>query len=445
VKSTRCKGVQVPFKTGLLALALGLAGVGTGCGVGDEEAGTWAPSGVGPQIDTETAALKDQTAGAPMAGSVMDGDMVAMPPQAGGDVERVQGALTSSGRTGDPKVFYLFYATGKDLPYTDANACKGTPPKFNCTFAPTLAECQRQIQAYLDRWYADFNIIFTLTRPTSGKFYTEVVSSGGGAWCDVSPKVAGVAPFLCKDIDGGVAYTFLGGTSAKQTAIIIAQEQAHLVGLEHTTSKKDLMFPSICSDCDDGFRDEDLVTDGDRCDRSTQNSYEMLKDRLGAWGGGAKPSAFGCMNDLRAPSVTITEPKDGAMVKEDFSLKVNATDDCDLASVQVQIMPQALKATSYAPPFEWDLNNITGEQTITVTAVDGFGHVTQKIITVTAPMAKDTLNSMSGGAAGCTVGSSAFGLAGLLPALGALVIFSRRRHPARRRAVTGALRNSPRS
>jgi len=27
-----------------------------------------------------------------------------------------------------------------------------------------------KIQAYLDRWYADFNIVFTLTRPTSGKF-----------------------------------------------------------------------------------------------------------------------------------------------------------------------------------------------------------------------------------------------------------------------------------
>jgi Bacterial Ig domain len=434
VKVRKPRASQVPLATGLLALAMALAPVAAGCGTDDD----WQPSGVGPPVDHRTGALAEQTAVEPPG---LDGDMVAMPPQANG-VQRVQSALTSDGtpRVGAPKVFYLFYANGKDLPATDANACNGTPPKFNCTFAPTLAECQRQIQVYLDKWYADLNIIFTLTRPTSGAFYTEVVSSGGGAWCDVSSKVAGVAPFLCRDIDGGVAYTFLGGSSAKQTAIIIAQEQAHLVGLEHTTSQRDLMYPSVCNDCDEGFPDEDIPTSGDRCDRTTQNSYGMLKERLGVWPGGPKPSAFGCMSDQRPPTVAIMDPVDGAKVKANFSLHVNAKDDCDLATVSVSVMPQALKATAYAPPFEWDLTNISGQQTITVTAIDSFGHVTQSNITVTAPMEPGKLNSMTPGAAGCTVATSAFGLAGLLPALGALLVFSRRRRPlARRRSVSGAL------
>jgi hypothetical protein len=415
---------------GLLALALGLAPVVVGCGA--QEDVDWAPSGVGPPIDHKTEALAESTA-VPAEAPELSGDLVPMPPQtaSGGEVERKQGALATDNK--DPRVVYLFYANGKDLPATDADACGGkTPPKFNCTFAPTLSECQRQIQAYLDKWYADLNIVFTLTRPTAGKFYTEVVSSGGGAWCDVSPKVAGVAPFLCRDLYGGVAYTFLGGTSAKQTAIIIAQEQAHLVGLEHTNSKKDLMYPSICSDCDDGFRDEDLPTDGDRCDRATQNSFEMMRDRVGAWPGGPKPSAFGCMSDQVSPTLQIMEPADGAKVKSDFSLRVNAKDDCELATVQVQVMPQSLKATSYAPPYEWDLANISGQQTITVTAIDGAGHITQQTVTVTAPM-----NDKA--AAGCTVASGAFGLAGLLPALGALILFSRRRERVRRRTVSGAL------
>jgi hypothetical protein len=427
VKASQSRARKTPPVPGLVALVLALAPVALGCG-GDE----WQPTGTGPQIDTETQALSD-----PMAGASLGGDMIAMPPGTG--VETVRGALSGGGKAGEPKVFYLFYATGKDLPATDVNACKGTPPKFNCTFAPTLSECQRQIQTYLDKWYADLNIVFTLTRPTSGNFYTEVVSSGGGAWCDVSPKVAGVAPFLCKDLAGGVAYTFLGGTSAKQTAIIIAQEQAHLVGLEHTTSTHDLMYPSICSDCD-GFRDEDLAIDGDRCDRPTQNSYQMMKDRLGEWPGGPKPSAFGCMNDLRAPTVKFMEPADGAKVKKNFTLQVDARDDCDLASVQVQVMPQSLKAESYAPPFQWDLTNISGQQTITVTAIDGFGHVTKESITVTAPMAPGTLDATGAKAAGCAVASSAFGLAGLFPALGILFVFSRHRRPKRRRAVSGALK-----
>jgi hypothetical protein len=430
--SVRLSLVALGRGLSLVALGCGLSLVALGCG-GEEE---WQPSGIGPQIDSETQALVD-----PMAGASMSGDMVAMPAGSGG-VESVHSALSSgdgSGATaGAPNVFYLFYATGKALPATDTNACDGTPPKFNCTFAPTLAECQRQIQTYLDRWYADMNIVFTLTRPTSGRFYTEVVTSGGGSWCNVAPKVAGVAPFLCKDLDGGVSYTFLGGQSAKQTAVIIAQEQAHLVGLEHTTSPHDLMYPSICSDCD-GFQNSDLPIDGDRCDRGTQNSYQLLKQRLGAWPGGPKPSAFGCVDDKVAPTVKILTPTANATVKKSFTLQVEAKDDCQLTEVQVQVAPQGLKTTSYAPPFEWDLTNISGHQTITVTAIDGFGHVTKDTVSITAPMETGTLNSMVPNAAGCAVASSAFGLAGLLPALGVLVVFSRRRAPRRRRAVTGAL------
>lgn len=413
-------------RVGFVALALALSVASCG---GEQD---WEPAGAEPQIATETQALVDPTAGASMGG-----DMVAMP---GDEIERVQGALTDAEKekAGDPKVVYLFYADGKDLPDTDIDACKGTPPKFTCTFAPTLAECQRQIQSYLDKWYADFNVIFTLTRPTSGKYYTEVVTSGGGAWCDVSSKTAGVAPFLCKDLRGGVAYTFLGGQSAKQTAIIIAQEHAHLVGLEHTTSSRDIMYPSICTDCDDGFVDEELAVDGDRCDRPKQNSYKMMKDRLGAWPGGPKPSVFGCVNDQVPPTIKILSPEADGIVKKNFTLKVDAKDDCNLTSVQVQVMPLKLKAESHAAPFEWDLTNISGQQTITITAVDGFGHVTKESITVMAPVSESVLANGEN-AAGCAVASSAFGLAGLLPALGMLMLFSRRREVRRRRSVTGAL------
>jgi hypothetical protein len=410
-------GTARPSGHVVLALALGASLAALGCG-GEE----LDPSAVEPPIESEKAALVD-----PMVGAHLGDDLIT--PPKGEEIEGARSALSEEGKkSGAPKVIYLQYADGKTEAPSAVNACKGVAPKFNCTFAPTLAECQRQIQAYLDKWYADFNVIFTLTRPTSGRYYTEVISSGGGAWCDVSPKVAGVAPFLCRDLDGGVAYTFLGGVSAKQTAIIIAQEQAHLVGLEHTNSTRDLLYPSICTDCD-GFVDEDLAIDGDRCDRPSQNSYKMMKDRLGTWGGGPKPSAFGCVNDLLPPTIKVLEPQDGAEVRKNFALRVEARDDCNLTSVQVNVTPQSLKAESYAPPFEWDLTNISGQQTITITALDGFGHVTRQSVTVKAPMPAET-DPMK--PVGCTVASGAYGLAGLLPALGVLVVFAgRRRRPTR--------------
>ena len=292
-------------------------------------------------------------------------------------------AAGAPGSSGPPKVFYLAYADGKAMARSNPNPCHGTPPKFVCDFAPTLDECQRQIQSYLDRWYAEMNIVFTLTRPTSGSYYTEVVSSGGGAWCDAASNVAGIAPFLCDDLAGGVAYTFLGGNTAKETAVIIAQEQAHLVGLEHTLSTRDIMDPTICPNCD-GFENVDNKIQSDHCDRTQQNSYQMMKDRLGTWTGGIKPTPFGCTPDLAPPEVDILAPSNNAVVAANFVLRVQASDQCKVSRVTVAVAPMGLHAESTAAPFEWTLTHISGVQTITVTAFDASGKQSSSSITVRA-------------------------------------------------------------
>ena len=75
-------------------------------------------------------------------------DLVTPVPVAGDDTVTVQRALTGGGD--EPKVFYLRYADGTEQHTANYDACTGKVPKFECTFAPTLLECQRQIQAYLD-------------------------------------------------------------------------------------------------------------------------------------------------------------------------------------------------------------------------------------------------------------------------------------------------------
>jgi hypothetical protein len=359
--------------------------------------------------------------------------------QAETGTETIRSAL-GNGHGGDPKVFFLDYADGTKPQPANYDACMGAAaPKFTCTFAPTLAECQRQIQSYLDRWYADLNIIFTLTRPTSGKYYTEVVSSGGGSWCNVASNVAGVAPFLCKDLQGGVAYTFEGGASAKQTAVIIAQEQAHLLGLEHTTSPHDIMLPTICTDCD-GFENDDVPVTGDRCDRATQNSYQMMLSAVGAWGGGPKPSAFGCMSDSAPPTILFVTPDNGTKTSSnDFSVKVDVRDDCAIAKVDITVMPEGLTASAKQPPYEWDLTGITGAQTITVVATDGSGKTGTATVAVTAPPSSRQDPGAMDGAGGCTVASGAFGAVGIVPSLAMLLLFTGHNRRSRRRRVNGEL------
>jgi hypothetical protein len=381
-------------------------------------------------VSTRAAAAD---AGAPMS---MHDDLMT---PAETETTTVQGALGTGGGK-DPKVIYLRYADGTEQHTSSYDACNsGKVPKFECTFAPTLVECQRQIQAYLDAWYADFNVIFTLTRPTSGKYYTEVISSGGGAWCKVDDKVAGIAPFLCNDLAGGVAYTFQGGRSAHETAVIIAQEQAHLLGLEHTTNSHDIMFPTISPDTM-GFVDDDSGVTGDRCDRATQNSYKMMKKALGEWPGGPKPSAFGCMEDTQTPTVRFLSPGSGEKKGHAFSVSVDVRDDCDVKKVEITVMPQGLTAVATSAPYEWDLTGINGTQTITVTATDGSGRTGSATLDVTAPETREELGpNESDSAGGCSVASSAFSAAGVIPAFAMLLLFSGKNRRTRVRRVTGAL------
>lgn len=406
------------------AVMTGMLGcfVAAGCG------GEWSPSGIGPTVGTEGGA-------APMVGL---GDDLVAPLSADGlggeladELAETRAALTGTGGSAgstetEPRVVYLFYADGNPLPKTNVNACHGTPPKFNCNFGTSVLDCQKQIQSYLDRWYADFNVIFTFTRPTSGKYYTEVISSGGGAWCGVESKVAGVAPFLCNDLDGGVAYTFLGGADAKQTAVIIAQEQAHLVGLEHTTSNIDLLLPTVCSHCD-GFQNVDNPVTGDRCNRTSQNSYAMMKERLGAWTGGPKPSAFGCQQDSKPPAVQVMGPGDGSVVGHDFTMHVKAMGDCEVTKVEVSVMPQVLHAMAVTPPYDWDLTNIRGKQTISVTATDSRGQTATTQITVDAPMDATGDGMPTGGCAVAGQPGTPSSVAGLALFGIALIIRRRRR------------------
>jgi hypothetical protein len=408
-------------------LALGAALLAIGCGEppGDE---------AGPEAADGGAAASPAT---------LEPDLVTPAPAPAVAAETTLPATAANSASPAPKVIYLVYADGKTpLPSMNYNACGGQAPKFTCSFAPTLLECEQQIQAYLDRWYADFNVIFTLTKPTGGSYYTEVVSSGGGAWCNVDASVAGVAPFLCRDLKGGVAYTLDGGKSAHDTAVIIAQEQAHLLGLEHVSDDSDIMYPYICQNCD-GFENKSVAVTGDRCDRQAQNSYQMMLDTLGKWPGGTKPSAFGCIDDKQPPTVEFVSPHDGASMGHDFTVKLDARDDCGLSSVTLTVSPQGLSASTKNGPFEWDLTGISGKQTITATAVDSAGHQTIATLDVTAAgdgAVADTTPTMS--AAGCTVATGAFGAAGLLPSLAMLLVFAgrgRRSGAPRRRRVPGAL------
>lgn len=196
-----------------------------------------------------------------------------------------------------PYVVYLWYADGGPHPnagtsQSGVSLCGSTPPAFTCPFAPSVDDCKRQVQGYLDRWYADFNLIFTFTKPTSGPYFTSVVTNTKG-WCGsaagIGPRASGCSRMLLPS----TSWTWYSpdlGTMAKT----IAQEHGHTVGMVHTSSgNRDVMEPGNWSSVTVGFDDVANPTSGTSDCGSIQNSHSVMKARLGAWPGGEKPGPFG--------------------------------------------------------------------------------------------------------------------------------------------------------
>ncbi|MBN2575936.1 MAG: matrixin family metalloprotease [Deltaproteobacteria bacterium] len=220
-----------------------------------------------------------------------------------------------------PAYLWLWYADGKTMP-PDMSCCDGVPPAFACDYKATANNeattdpevCKRQVQEHLDLWYADFNLVFTLSRPPTGDYYPIIITSDGG-WCmnsvanicSLTPDEAGVAPFNCNDNVQLAAYAFACGYSAHDCAVLIAHEHGHLVGLEHTGSTSDIMNPTVMPTAN-GFDDRDnrtVVLDPTQLScQVTQNSYQQMLGALGRWQASAKPSPFAFTPDAGTPDAT---------------------------------------------------------------------------------------------------------------------------------------------
>lgn len=208
---------------------------------------------------------------------------------------------------GKPAYVWLWYADGSALPTYSQYCGDLTPPAYQCNFGSSLDGCRSQVQSFLDTWYKDFNLVFTLSRPSTSDYYTIVVTSSwpqckaeaadltGG----VSADEGGLAPGNCMNNPGQTALAIECGKNAHDCATIIAHEHGHLVGLVHSTDPTDVMYPSVRS-TNTGFVDETVTAIQDAsntCQAGKQNSYQQMLSGLGAWTGGPKPSPFNDASD----------------------------------------------------------------------------------------------------------------------------------------------------
>lgn len=271
------------------------------------------------------------------------------------------------------RTVFLFFPDGA-TPVPEGRSCKGhkVPPAYGCSFGGLAGTdgCKGEIQGFLDRMYAGFDVEFTTTLPTTGPFYTIVINA---SWpeCAESERENGVADLSCNDYNGNVGYVFNCGASAQACAVTIAHEHGHLVGLEHTDTTEDVMWPHQCRNCD-GFVDRSIPIAGpSKCARSNQNSYQMMLTRLGAAPVGAK-GGVRCKDETEPALLIVSPDVNVPQIGRSVHVSALAGDECGVRFVEFAIGKGVQRI--YAPPFEADLPMPKEEGLIlTVTAEDNVG------------------------------------------------------------------------
>ncbi len=160
---------------------------------------------------------------------------------------------------------------------------------------PFVGDAQK-VFVQVKTFFAPFDVEVVTTRPASGDYLMAAVGGDqtnlgvGGAW------VWGLAPLSCGFQNArGVAVIFSGRIAQKKVAgqpyeytvaSTTAHEVAHLMGMVHVVDACDLLSITRHLDCKNGhsFRDATLPLVGApsaTCNRSDQNSFQLLAQRLG--------------------------------------------------------------------------------------------------------------------------------------------------------------------
>jgi hypothetical protein len=195
--------------------------------------------------------------------------------------------------------------------------------------------------------YAPFDIQIVTTEPASTTDYFEVVVAGTCSSLDTTcpSGVVGRAPFNCGVIDDGLSFAFGGDSYYSQDTVnrlcwTIAQESAHVFGLDHEYLSSDPMtyldgvepkrFQNKAAQCGTNSPAQCY------CGGSTQNSVAMLTSILGS----SAPTP---------PIVKILDPANGATVTAGFPLHATATDDGTIDRVELRIDNKLIQTLSTLP------------------------------------------------------------------------------------------------
>lgn len=222
--------------------------------------------------------------------------------------------------------------------------------------------------------YERFGVEVTDVKPTSGQYFRSIVA-GYPQEAGYDEYTGGVAPFACGVINNSINYSFANGySSVQQICEVVAQESAHVFGLDHEFHCPDPMTYLYGCGAKE-FRDYNAQCGEDRarscrCGGTTQNSVQMLYDIFGP-------------GELTPPTVQITEPAHSAIVEPGFVVRLSATDNREVTRVELWINGELFNSITNQP---WVFNGPTdlpdGGHIVEVRAYDNYDTPGSDSITV---------------------------------------------------------------
>lgn len=241
--------------------------------------------------------------------------------------------------------------------------------------------------------FSRFGAYVTDVEPTSGD-YIEAVIAGYPEDVGLPSGVGGVAPmdpYYCDIIPNAVVYVFALALplDAQMLCEIAAQEVAHALSLDHELLCEDPM--TYLSGCGDKSFQDTAAACGEysarecACGRPSQNSVQVLYEKLGASDGTAPPPP---VDDDVSPAVTLLSPANGSTLAGNTVIQVTAdvSDNSGLAAVDLDwyhtgdLLPcpastQSFTCSRSGDRHTWQINVGTGSRTFRVRAYDLAGNV----------------------------------------------------------------------
>ena len=243
--------------------------------------------------------------------------------------------------------------------------------------AGTWADVMSCVRAQFARWDIDV----TDVDPGNVAHFESVV---GGSPSDLGlpDGVAGVSPFstTCGLIPNSIVFSFAEvlPQNAQIVCEVVAQEVSHSFGLDHEFLCEDPMtylsgcgaksFQNVAAPCGEFQQRPSCAVPGTYdCGRDTQNSVQILTQRLGL-----RPGT--------PPMVSIVAPADGALVPPGFGISADATDDVGVTAVELRIDGMSI-ATANAAPYDFTApaDLALGAHVVEVIAGDGTGETSTSI------------------------------------------------------------------